>query len=50
VPVASIPAVRFVRFTMLGTQVPNFSTNCPNGGFAGCSFMDMSELEVFGTR
>jgi extracellular elastinolytic metalloproteinase len=46
---APIPGVRFVRFTMLGTQVPDFATNCPNGPYAGCEFMDMSELEVYGT-
>ncbi|MDX6316892.1 MAG: extracellular elastinolytic metalloproteinase, partial [Nocardioidaceae bacterium] len=49
-PAAPIPGVRFVRFTMAGTQVPDFSHNCPNGPYAGCTFMDMSELEVYGTR
>jgi hypothetical protein len=47
---APVPGVRYVRFTMLGTQVPNISTNCPNGPYDGCTYMGMSELEVYGTR
>jgi extracellular elastinolytic metalloproteinase len=42
--------VKYVRFTMLSPQVPNFSTTCPNGPYAGCQFMDMTELEVYGTH
>jgi extracellular elastinolytic metalloproteinase len=49
-PAAPIPGVRYVRFTMLGNQVPDFATNCPNGPYDGCQWMDMTELEVFGTR
>jgi extracellular elastinolytic metalloproteinase len=49
-PAAAIPGVRYVRFTMLGNQVPDFATNCPNGPYDGCQWMDMTELEVFGTR
>ena len=42
-------AVRFVRFTMINPQVPgDFATTCAEGGFSGCQFMDMSELEVYG--
>lgn len=41
--------VRYVRFTIKGNQVPDFTTNCPNGAFDGCRFADLSELEVFGT-
>ncbi|GAA5185367.1 hypothetical protein GCM10023322_29170 [Rugosimonospora acidiphila] len=40
--------IRFVRFTMKGTQVPGGLAACP-GAFSGCDFMDMSELEVYGT-
>jgi extracellular elastinolytic metalloproteinase len=43
-------AVTFVRFTMINPQVPgDFTAQCTIGGFSGCDFMDMSELEVFGT-
>ena len=41
--------VQFVRFTMLGTQFPADGGTCP-GPFSGCDFMDMSEMEVYGTR
>jgi hypothetical protein len=47
--VGSATAVRFVRFTMLSPQVPGvFATTCVTSGASGCSFMDMSELAVFG--
>jgi hypothetical protein len=45
----SVNGVKYVRFTMVSPQVPDFSTNCPDGPFGGCQFMDMTELEVFGT-
>jgi len=45
----AVTNVRFVRFWILEPQVPDFSTNCPLGAFDGCSFMDLTELEVFGT-
>jgi extracellular elastinolytic metalloproteinase len=50
VPLAggSTANVRYVRFTMRGTQVPGGLGNCP-GNFSGCVFMDMSELAVYGT-
>jgi extracellular elastinolytic metalloproteinase len=41
--------VQFVRFTIEANQVPDFATNCPSGGFDGCQFADLTELEVFGT-
>jgi extracellular elastinolytic metalloproteinase len=47
---APIPGVRYVRFTMLGNQTPNFAHNCPNGPYSGCQFMDLTEFEVFGKR
>jgi extracellular elastinolytic metalloproteinase len=41
--------VRFVRFTMINPQVFQISgASCP-GPFSGCDFMDMSELEVYGS-
>jgi hypothetical protein len=49
-PVAApVPNVRFVRFTMLSPQVPDFAKNCPDGPYAGCQFTDVSELAVFGS-
>ena len=47
-PSAGATAVRFVRFTILGNQVPNFATDCP-GPFTGCLHADLTELEVYGT-
>ena len=44
----STAAIQYVRFTMKGTQVPGGLGACP-GNFSGCDFMDMSELEVYGT-
>jgi hypothetical protein len=41
--------VQYVRFTIQGNQVPNFSKNCPNGPFDGCTFTDLTELVVLGT-
>jgi len=49
VPVAApVTNVSYVRFTMLSNQTPNFATACPTSGDSGCSYTDMSELEVFG--
>jgi hypothetical protein len=47
---APTPHVRYVRFTMLGNQTPDFAHNCPDGPYSGCSFMDLTEFEVFGKR
>ena len=44
----SVDGVRFVRFWMDSPQVPDFAKNCPGGAFAGCVFMDLTELQVFG--
>ncbi len=43
----STAAVRFLRYTMLDSQVSQVGT-CP-GPFSGCDFIDSVELEVFGT-
>ena len=41
--------MQYIRFTMVSPQLPgNPATVCP-GPFSGCLFMDMSEMEVFGT-
>ena len=45
----SAAGVQYVRFTMINPQVPgDFATTCAGGGYSGCDFMDMSELEVYG--
>ena len=48
VPTAGATGVRYVKFTALSNQTPDFATNCPDGPYSGCSFTDMSELAVFG--
>ena len=48
-PTAGATGVRFVRFNILGNQVPDFATNCPDGPFAGCQFTDLTEFAVLGT-
>jgi hypothetical protein len=47
-PTAGTHGVRFVRFTILGNQTPDFATSCPGGAFSGCSFTDLTEIEVHG--
>ena len=47
-PTTGTVGVRYVRFTILGNQVPDFAVNCPNGGFSGCQYTDLTELEVYG--
>jgi extracellular elastinolytic metalloproteinase len=49
-PTGNATGVQYVRFWMLSPQVPDFSTNCPAGAFGGCTFTDMTELQVFGTK
>jgi extracellular elastinolytic metalloproteinase len=46
---APVAGVQFVRFTIEGNQVPDFSNTCPNGPYSGCQYADLTELEVFGT-
>jgi extracellular elastinolytic metalloproteinase len=45
---AGVRGVRFVRFWMLGNQVPSFDLHCPTAPVSGCSFTDLTELEVHG--
>jgi hypothetical protein len=47
-PAAGTAPARYVRFTILSNQTPDFATNCPDGAYGGCSFTDLSELAVFG--
>ena len=45
---ASTTGVKFVRYTMIGTQVGDLGGTCP-AAFSGCDFMDSTELIIFGT-
>jgi extracellular elastinolytic metalloproteinase len=49
-PTGNATGVKFVRLWLLSPQVPDIITNCPNGGFGGCKFMDLTEIQVFGTK
>jgi extracellular elastinolytic metalloproteinase len=50
VPLAagSATGVKFIKYTMIGTQVGDLGGACP-GPFSGCNFMDSTELAVYGT-
>ena len=48
-PTAGASGVRYVRFTITSNQTPNFSTSCPGGAYSGCSFTDLTEVEVYGS-
>ena len=48
-PTGHTTGVRYVKFWIMGNQVPNFATNCPDGNFSGCQFTDMTELAVVGS-
>jgi len=39
--------VKFIRYTMISTQVGDLGGTCP-GAFSGCNFMDSTELAVYG--
>jgi hypothetical protein len=43
---------RYVRLTVTSNQTPNYAANCSGGSgdFSGCTFTDVSELEVFGAE
>jgi extracellular elastinolytic metalloproteinase len=45
----AVEGVTHLRFWMDSPQVPNIETNCPDGAFGGCAFMDMTEVQLFGT-
>jgi hypothetical protein len=41
--------VQYVKFTITSDQVPDFATDCADGGGpSGCHYVDLSELQVFG--
>ena len=42
------PGVKFVKFWMLSPQVPDILKNCPDGPYGGCTYMDMTDVEVYG--
>jgi extracellular elastinolytic metalloproteinase len=44
---AGTSGVRFVRYTMLGTQVTDEGGTCPSQ-FTGCGFVDTTEIGVYG--
>jgi hypothetical protein len=44
---AGTAGVRFVKYTMISTQVADIGGVCP-GAFSGCDFMDSVELAVYG--
>ncbi len=50
-PAVGAATARYIRFTMLGNQTPDFATNCdPDnlGPYDGCLFTDLTELAVVG--
>ncbi|TCC11466.1 peptidase M36 [Kribbella soli] len=49
-PSGNTTGVQYVRFWMLSPQVPDFSTTCPGSTTSGCSFTDLTEVQVFGTK
>jgi extracellular elastinolytic metalloproteinase len=51
VPVeAPVDDVSFIRYTIESPQVDEFATTCPDGLFAGCTYMSTTEVEVFGSQ
>ena len=47
-PAGGSATARYVRFTILGNQTPDFATSCPGGAFSGCQYTDLTEIEVYG--
>ncbi|QWZ09402.1 M36 family metallopeptidase [Nocardioides panacis] len=47
-PAGGSATARYVRFTILGNQTPEFATSCPGGAFSGCQYTDLTEIEVYG--
>jgi hypothetical protein len=48
-PTTPTTGVHYVRFIVDSNQTPAFSQNCPGGAFSGCQFVDLTELQIFGT-
>lgn len=40
--------IRFIRYTMIDSQVADFGAACPSSGASGCLFLDSTELAVYG--
>ncbi len=47
-PAGGVATARYVKFWILGNQTPDFATSCPDGAFSGCSYTDLTEIEVYG--
>jgi len=45
----STAAVRYLRYTMLGTQIAEDGITCPDN-YAGCYFVDTVEIGVYGSQ
>jgi hypothetical protein len=41
--------VQFVKLVMKSNQTPDFGHTCPGGAFSGCQYVDLTELQVYGT-
>jgi hypothetical protein len=48
-PTGGTATARYVRFTILGNQTPDFATSCPDGAYSGCQYTDLTAIEVYGT-
>jgi len=48
-PTAGDQGVQYVKVWLLSPQVPDFVNTCPLGNFGGCTFTDLTEIEVFGS-
>jgi hypothetical protein len=48
-PTAGTTGVQYVKVTPLGNQTPDFANNCPGGGFGGCTYTSLTEVEVYGS-
>jgi hypothetical protein len=44
----TVRGVTHVRFWMDSPQVPDITANCPDGGYGGCTYMDLTEIQVYG--
>ncbi len=47
-PTAGTAGVEFLKFQINSNQTPDFAHNCPDGGYSGCAFVDLTEFQVYG--
>ena len=40
--------MEFLKFQINSNQTPDFAHNCPDGGYSGCAFVDLTEFQVYG--